>query len=205
MKSLRKYFLTGLFVILPVIITLELLWWGFRKTDAILGNFISRYLPIPGLGLVTLLLLILLVGIAAQNYLGKKLIALSERILKKIPILNGIYGVTKQFTESLTQTNPNAFRQVVMIEYPRPGIYSPGFLTGEAPSEIARKAEVRLLSVFVPTTPNPTTGYLVFIPESQVTILDMSIEDGFKLMVSAGVIKPASDLNVRACMRESSD
>ncbi|HEX3047809.1 MAG TPA: DUF502 domain-containing protein [Bacillota bacterium] len=195
MKWVRKYFLTGLFVILPVIITLELLWWVFQKTDAILGNFIARYLPIPGLGLVTLLLLILLVGITAQNYLGKKLIALSERFLKKIPILNGIYGVTKQFTESLTQANPNAFRHVVMIEYPRPGVYSPGFLTGEAPSEISSKAGARLLSVFVPTVPNPTTGYLVYIPETQVTILEMSIEDGFKLLVSAGVIKPASDSN----------
>ena len=80
-----------------------------------------------------------------------------------------------------------------MIEYPRAGIYSPGFLTGDAPSEISRKAGSRLLSVFVPTAPNPTTGFLVFVPETQVTVLEMSIEDGLKLMVSAGIIKPASD------------
>jgi uncharacterized membrane protein len=195
---LRNYFLTGLFIILPLFISLELLWWAFFKVDSILGNFIKKYFPIvaiPGLGLIALLLIITLTGLVAQNYLGKKLIRLGEKIVTRIPILKGIYNITKQFTEGLTQSDKSAFRQMVLVEYPRPGIYSPGFLTGESPAEASQRTDHNLLSVFIPMVPNPTTGFLILAPEEQVILLDMSMEDGFKLIISAGVIKPGQKQN----------
>jgi uncharacterized membrane protein len=199
-KHWRNHFFTGILVLLPLVITIKLLFWGFAKTDAILGNLIYYYLQrylgiqirISGLGIIALLFVITLTGIFARNYLGKKLIVAGEKLLNRIPVLNTIYNSTKQITEglALTQSDKGAFRQVVLIEYPRPGVYSPGFLTGEAFDEAVEKTGLKLLSVFMPTVPNPTTGYLVFVPEKQVTFLDLSVEDGFKLLLSAGVIVP---------------
>jgi uncharacterized membrane protein len=187
-----------LFIILPLLISLELLWWAFFMVDSILGNFIKNYFPIvaiPGLGLITLLLIISLTGLVAQNYFGKKLIRLGEKIVTRIPILKGIYSTTKQFTEGITQSDRSAFRQMVLVEYPRPGIYSPGFLTGESPAEASQKTGDNLLSVFIPMVPNPTTGFLILAPEEQVKILEMNLEDGLKLIISAGVIKPNEKQN----------
>jgi len=196
-KKLRNLFFTGLLVLLPVVISLKLVFWGFEKTDQILGNLIQQLLekyfnysePIYGLGLGVLVILIILTGVFAKNYLGKKLIAIGERILDKIPILNTIYNVIKQVIESFSK-DKNAFQKVVLIEYPRAGIYSPGFLTGDAPTETMDKTGKQMVNVFVPTSPNPTTGYLVFVPMDDVIVLDTSVEDGFKLLLSAGVIKP---------------
>lgn len=196
-KKLRNLFFTGLLVLLPVVISLKVVVWGFEKADQILGNLIQQLLekyfnysePIYGLGLGVLVILIILTGVFAKNYLGKKLIAIGERILDKIPILNTIYNVIKQVIESFSK-DKNAFQKVVLIEYPRAGIYSPGFLTGDAPTETMDKTGKQMVNVFVPTSPNPTTGYLVFVPMDDVIVLDTSVEDGFKLLLSAGVIKP---------------
>jgi uncharacterized membrane protein len=197
LKYLRKFFFTGLLVLLPIIISLKLVFWGFEKADQILGNFLHQILlkyfdipkPVPGLGLVALVIIITLTGIFAKHYLGKKLIFIGEKILNRIPILNGIYNTTKQIMESFTNKEKSAFRKVVVLEYPRAGVYSPGFLTGDTPSEIIGKTGKQLVNVFIPTAPNPTTGYLVFVPLEDLTILEMSVEDGFKLLISAGTIK----------------
>lgn len=192
LKHLRNYFLTGIFVLIPAVVTVKIVIWGFNQTDAILGNLIYGIFKIRilGLGLFTLLALTILVGILAHNFIGRKLIEFGDRLLGKIPILNSIYGTTKQITENFTKTDKSIFRKVVMVEYPRQGILSPGFLTGAAPSEVSLKTGQNLLSVFIPTVPNPTTGFLIFVPEEKVTPLDMTIEEGFKLIISAGVIKP---------------
>lgn len=197
LKHLRNFFFTGLLVLLPIIISIKLFAWGFEKADQILGDLLQQILlnyfnfskPIPGLGLVVLVILITLTGIFAKHYIGKKLISIGEMILVKIPILNGIYNTTKQIMDSFSNKEKSAFRKVVLIEYPRPGIYSPGFLTGDTPAEVIDKTGKRLVNVFVPTSPNPATGFLVFVPLEDVIMLDMSIEDGFKLFISAGVIK----------------
>lgn len=196
-KHFRGFFFTGLLVLLPVVISLKLVLWGFEQADQILGDFLHQILiryfnftkPIPGLGLIVLLVLITLTGIFAKHYLGKKLISHGEKFLAKIPILNNIYNTSKQIMEGFSNKGKSGFRKVVVIEYPRPGIYSPGFLTGDTPLEIVDKTGKRLVNVFIPTAPNPATGYLVFVPVEDVTMLDMSIEDGFKLAISAGMIK----------------
>ncbi len=197
LKHLRSFFFTGLLVLLPIVISLKLVFWGFEKADQILGDLLYQILlryfnftkPIPGLGFVVLVLIITLTGIFAKHYLGKKLILVGEKILDKIPILNGIYNTTKQIMETLTNKEKSAFRKVVLIQYPRVGIYSPGFLTGDTPAEAIEKTGKQLANVFIPTAPNPTTGYLVFVPLEEVIMLDMSVEDGFRLLISAGVIK----------------
>lgn len=201
-KHLRNYFLTGILVLLPLTITIKLLFWGFEKTDAILGNFIYHYLNrylgievrITGLGIIALLLVITFTGIFARNYLGKKLIETGERLLNRIPVFSSVYSMTKQFAQSLTAsqtTGKGAFSQVVLVEYPRQGFWTPGFLIGEAFEEANERLKGDFLSVFVPNVPNPTTGFLILVPKDQVKIMDMSVEDGFKLIISAGVITPA--------------
>ncbi len=188
LKMLRNNFLTGLLVILPILVTVWLLIWGFKQTDAILGGLFPR--KIPGLGLVTLIVVISLVGMFSRIYIGKKLISFGEGILSKIPILRGIYALIKQITESFANTEKSAFHKVVLIRYPGSINYSVGFLTGEAPAECSAKKGEKLLSIFIPTTPNITTGFLVFVPEEEATFLDMSIEEGIKFILSVGVIKP---------------
>ncbi len=189
-KHLRTYFLTGLFIVIPLVVTILLLIWSFNQTDAILGGLIFRIFKIRvvGLGLITLVVLITLTGLLAHNYLGRKLISFGENFLHKIPILSKVYGTAKQITETLTKADKNSFRQVVLVEYPRKGIYSPGFLTSEAP--VTSFTGKKLITVLIPTVPNPVSGFLIFVPEEDVTVLDMSIEDGFKLIITAGVIQP---------------
>ena len=197
LKHLRSLFFTGLLVLLPVVISLKIVFWGFEKTDRILGDLLYQILlryfnitkPIPGLGLVVLVIIITFTGSFAKHYLGKKLISFGESILAKIPILNSVYNTSKQIMESFSNKEKSAFRKVVLVEYPRAGIYSPGFLTGDAPLEIIDKTGKRLVNVFIPTAPNPATGYLIFVPVEDVIMLDMSVEDGFKLVISAGIIK----------------
>lgn len=187
-KHLRNYFLTGLFVLLPILASILVLVWAFHTTDAILGVYLPK--KYPGVGLVTLLCLIILVGVLAQNYVGKKLISFSEKIFNRIPILNGLYNLFKQIADVFSHKEQNAFRRMVLVEYPRKGILSPGFLTGDAPAEISSTSGRKFLSIFVPTVPNPTTGFLIYVPEDEVTMLEMSIEEGIKLIISAGVIRP---------------
>ncbi len=187
LKVLRNYFLTGLLLILPLLISIILLIWGFNQVDAILGRFFPS--QIKGVGFVTLMCLIMLAGILAQNFIGKKLIAFGERLLSKIPIINGVYDTTKQIAQSFSNTDKSAFRKVVLVQYPRQGIYSVGFLTGDSPKKASLLAGEELLNVFIPTVPNPTTGFLIFVPVKEVTFLEMSVEDGFRMLISAGVVK----------------
>ncbi len=191
-KHLRNYFLTGLLVLIPIAVTVKLLIWGFNVTDSILGNLIFQIFKVRilGLGLITLIVLLIITGLVARNYLGRKLIDFGEFILGKIPILSGIYGTTKQITHSFANADRSVFRKVVLIEYPREGVFSPGFLTGLSPAEALAKTNQKLMSVFIPTVPNPTTGFLVFVPEEKVIILEMGIDEAFKLLISVGVIKP---------------
>lgn len=216
-KHLRQYFLTGLFVLFPIAVTLKLIFWGFEKTDAILGDFINRYLlnhfdifsrDIPGLGIIALLMVITLAGIFAKNYLGRKLIRFGESVLERIPVLNSVYSTIKQVTHGLavTQKENGAFRQVVLVEYPRQGVYSPGFLIGEPAEEFKEKTGKDLVAVFVPTIPNPTTGFLIYLPADEIRVLDMSVEEGLKLILSFGMIQPSTkDPVSERCRNEESE
>ncbi|MGE5549711.1 MAG: DUF502 domain-containing protein [Bacteroidota bacterium] len=193
-KRIRTYLATGLFVILPAFITGYLLWVVFTFTDNLMGSLLEVLIGrrIPGLGLVALLFLFLLAGMIAANYLGKRVIRWAESLLARVPVIGGIYGTTRQFTEALSSPERGVFRRVVMVEYPRAGIYTLGFLTGQAPRALEQACGKKLANVFIPTPPNPTTGFLIHVPVEEVIYPSISVDEGVKFAISAGVVKPAS-------------
>jgi len=188
-RLIRRYFITGIFVLLPIIITGYILVFAFKLVDGILRNLIEYYIgrPMPGLGFLIMLTLVFLAGLFGTNVVGRKLLALGEEILRRIPIVKSIYTVAKQVMEAVTMQRRGVFRHVVLVEYPRRDIYSIGFITGEAPAEISREAGEDLLNVFMPASP-PTQGVLIMVPRKDVHILEMSVEDGLKLLLSAGIV-----------------
>ncbi|MEW6325872.1 MAG: DUF502 domain-containing protein [Nitrospirota bacterium] len=188
---LRRYFLTGLLVITPIWGTYLILKTLLVALDGIAGNILQRYLVfyLPGLGIVVLLALILLVGILATNFLGRKLVQWWDAVLHRVPIVRPIYLLMKSIVDALSLQQKNQFSRVVLIEFPRQGHYSIAYVTG-TPAEVQHATGERVLSVYVPTTPNPTSGYLLFVPEREVIPLSMSVEDSMKLIISGGLFSP---------------
>jgi uncharacterized membrane protein len=198
-------FWAGLAIVLPAVISVAVLVWLFGTvaniTDTLL-ILVPRKLTHHDLGvgpmywywsLVALLLAVFLigsVGLLARNYFGKRLIEWVDSGLLKIPLLNKIYGATKQVNDAFSSTNKTAFRTVVLVEFPREGMYSMGFITSEQQDEVQFKTNEKVVCVFIPTTPNPTSGFLVLTPESQVKKLEMSVADGIKYIISLGSIIP---------------
>ncbi len=190
---MRKYFLTGLFVLLPLVVTLYLLYTGFMIIDGFLGRVVLRIFghDITGAGTVLSIALIFLTGLFATNVLGRKIINLSEGIFLTIPIVRNIYLGVKQLTDAFSNSaHPDAFKRVVLVEYPRAGVYSVAFVTTNGKGEIQSKTPEQCITVFIPTTPNPTSGFFLIIPEEQCVPLNMTVEEAFKLIISAGVISP---------------
>ena len=184
---LRKNFLTGLLVVVPIAVTVLVLQWLLGWIDGILGDFerdlIGHYYP--GLGIVTLLLLILLVGMISANYIGNRVLEVWDRIMRRLPLVRGIYTTVRQMME--TFSTDQHFHGVGLVEYPRKGSYSVGFITGQV-DETAMGLNGKHLSVFVPTTPNPTAGFLLILPEHEVRKLDMTVDQGMKYIVSLGLV-----------------
>ena len=201
----RANFVTGLAIVLPAVASIAVVVWLFG-TVANITDTLLVFLPKEwthrdgGTGamhwywsLCALLLTVLLIGLVgglARYYIGKKLIALVDLVLLRVPLLNKIYGAIKQVNEAFSPSNKSSFKHVVLVEFPRPGSYSVGFLTGEDQKEVQQKTRQHVLSVFVPTTPNPTSGFLVLVPETEITKLDMSVADGIKFIISLGAIAP---------------
>ena len=200
---IKNYFITGLLVIIPAVLTIYILDILIGMMDRILKYVPSKiqpdtYLPfhIPGLGLIATVLLTFLVGILAQNLLGKKLVYLWEWAVSRIPFVRSIYLAIKQLVEAIFAQNSKGFKRVVMIEFPRKELWSVGFLTGVTKGETQDKTKQRVVNVFVPTVPNPTTGFYLLVPEKDIIGLDMTVEDAFKLIMSGGIITPPEKLTV---------
>ena len=205
----RKNFLTGLFLVLPAVISLAVIKWLFGTisavTDLLLFFVPHQYTHATAGGevgtgpmywywslaaLVVGVLLISAIGRLARNYVGKKTIEWVENVMMRIPLFNKIYGSIKQVNDAFTVGGANSFKTVVMVEYPRAGVYSLGFLTSESAAEVHAKTGAKLVCVFIPTTPNPTSGFLILVPDAQVQRLEMSVADGVKYIVSLGAIVP---------------
>ena len=201
----RANFFTGLAIVLPAVISIAVVVWLFGTvsniTDTLLifvpKNLTHRehgagpmhwYWSVCALALAVIL--IGLVGGLARHYFGKKLIELVDLALLRVPLLGKIYSAIKQVNEAFSPSSKSSFKQVVLVEFPRAGQYSVGFVTGEDHREVQQKTRERVLSVFVPTTPNPTSGFLVLVPENEITRLDMSVADGIKFIISLGAIAP---------------
>jgi len=206
---IRANFYTGLAVVLPVVISIAIVSWLFgsvaNMTDKLLF-FLKYFLEKPQLyangvsgemhwywsmlALLLSVLLLSLVGCLARYYFGRKLIQWMELVLYRIPLLNKIYGALKQINEAFTNNNRSSFKQVVMLEFPRPGLYSVGFITSTHHQEVQAKTKENVVSVFIPTTPNPTTGFLILVPEEKLTRLEMPVADGIKFIISLGSVAP---------------
>ena len=194
--SLRRYFLAGLLVFLPVAITLWFIGWVIGLLDSVLdvlpGSLHpNSYLPfaIPKLGAVVTLLLILFLGVLTTGVATRRFLAAWESLFIQIPIFRGVYTATQKLVQTFLGQS-NAQRQVVMIEYPRAGVFTVGFAMGRAWSHLEDKINAPLVNVFVPTTPNPTSGFFLLVPSNEVTPLNMTMEEALKLITSSGLITP---------------
>ena len=186
---LRNYFITGAIVLIPIGITIYLTLFIIRISSSFLPKKINpnSYLPfdIPGIEILITIILITIIGGLSLSFLGKKFLEIFNNILKKIPILRTIYSAVGQLTESFTQSNSSK-KSVVILEYPRKGIWVVGFSTKDNTGEISKKTNEDLTNVFVPTTPNPTSGFLLMVPKKDLIYLDMSFEEASRFIVSAG-------------------
>lgn len=198
LRRLRGWFFTGLIVLGPTAITLVVLYRLLSVVDGLLGRYIkfpaleAPFLPegrIPGLGLIAMIVLLLLAGMIASSLAGTGMLAAWERVLTRLPIARIIYSATKGLGEAFLSGRRTAFRQVLLVEYPRPGVWVLGFRSADPPAELHAKAGTPLVAVFIPNTPNPTSGYFRLVPESRVRPLDLTVEQAVKLIASAGVVQ----------------
>jgi len=192
---LKKYFITGLLVLIPLWATYYVLSGLLRMIDGILGDLPSYLIGyrIPGMGIITLVLFILAVGILSANYIGHRLLRYGEMSMQRVPIVSGIYTTVKQIMETFSVKH--SFQGVGLVEYPRIGCYSLGFITGEVAGPTISRSGV-FVSVFVPTTPNPTAGFLLILPKEEVTRLDMTVDEGMKFIISLGLV-PLTEIEAR--------
>lgn len=203
-RRMRNIFLAGVAVTLPIAFTLFILNFLFNALDKSvsptftklliqLGAPIPEGFRIPGLGVIMTILVIFLVGLFTTNIFGAKLVQLGEMIVEKIPIVRNIYTGVKQVVTTIASTETQAFQKVVLIEFPRKDVYAVGFVSSVSKGEIQQRTVNDVINVIIPTTPNPTSGFLVFVPKEDIIELDMSVEDGIKLIISCGIVSPKMD------------
>ncbi|MBI4707426.1 MAG: DUF502 domain-containing protein [Candidatus Omnitrophica bacterium] len=196
MKPLKRYFVTGLAVAVPVFLTIYVLVAAFQLVDGILGRFLNVYLKetlgfyIPGLGLLLFLVVILFIGFMATRFLGRKIYPQLEKWFSSLPLVNKIYPTLKQIIQFIMAQKEFGFKKVVLVEYPSKGIWSLGFLTNENFQQITSACGKEMAAVFMPTTPGPFSGYVVFLPKEEIKFPDISITNALKIIISGGVFKP---------------
>ena len=196
-KKIYNIFLTGIIVIIPVGVTIYILYLLVQILKKLVG-LIPPYMhpetylpfPVPGLGFVLAVIIIFFVGLVTKSYVGKKVVGLGEKIVDQIPLVRSIYNAAKQLAEALIGDKSRSFKKVVLIEYPRRGLYCLAFVTDEVRGELRRRTGDGFINVFVPTTPNPTSGFYIVLPESDVIHLEMNVEEAFTLLISGGIISP---------------
>ena len=200
---LRNSFLTGLVIVAPAVLTIWILFAAVEFIDnrvlpliprTLLPDFLTGF-TFPGMGVLIFLLFTLAVGWLAKGFIGRTLIDIGERIVARMPVVRSVYQGLKQIAETVFSQSSSSFSKACLVEYPRRGIWAVAFISTETRGEVATRiaTETRHLAVFLPTTPNPTSGFLLFVPEADVIPLEMSVEDAAKLVISAGLVVPAPD------------
>ena len=204
MARIRAYFLAGVLIISPVAVTLAVAFWLINFVDSHIVPLIPEqwnpdtYLRehfgfqfgIPGLGVLVLFVVITLVGWLTAGYVGRVAVRVGENIVARMPVVRGIYSAVKQIMETIFRNQSQAFRQAVLVEYPRRGLWTIAFVTGKAKGEVKNLMKEELVAIYVPTTPNPTSGFLLFVPREDIVYLTMSVEEAFKLVISGGIVTP---------------
>ena len=194
---MKKYFITGLLVLVPLFITVWVISGLVGMMDQSLFLLPETWRPkahlgleIPGMGAILTLLIIFFTGVIATNFFGKRLILVWEALLARVPVVKSIYASVKQVSDTLFSDSGNAFRQAVLVQFPRPGAWTIAFVTGKPGGDVANHLSGDYLSVYVPTTPNPTGGYFLMLPRADVVELDMSVDEALKYIISMGVVAP---------------
>lgn len=194
---MRKYFITGLLILVPLAITLWVLNLIIGTMDQSLLLLPERWRPetligfhIPGLGTILTLLIVFITGLLTQNFVGNYVVIVWEAMLKRIPVVNSIYSSVKQVSDTLFSSSGNAFRKALLVQYPRQGCWTIAFLTGTPGGDVKNHLHGDYVSVYVPTTPNPTSGFFLMMPRTEVVELDMSVDAALKYIVSMGVVAP---------------
>ena len=197
-RHLRGYLVAGILITAPLGITFYLAWifisWIDHSITPLLPTAYNpeTYLPfgLPGLGLLLVCIFMSLVGALTAGILGRFWVRTSEKVLSQMPIIRSVYGALKQIFETVLSKQSDAFREVVLFEYPRRGSWALGFITGKTEGEIQSSTQDEIVNVFLPTTPNPTSGYLLFIPRRELVVLSMTVEEGIKMVISGGIVTP---------------
>jgi uncharacterized membrane protein len=197
-SRIRRYFFTGVAVTAPLGITIYLSIIFIQFIDRNVKKLVpanynpDTYLPfdLPGTGLIVAIFFLILIGFFTAGFFGRFFVRLGENIINKLPVFRSIYGALKQIFQTILGSSSNAFREVVLIEYPRSGIWAIAFITAETSGEVKQKLKKKSVNVFLPTTPNPTSGFLLFVPTKDIIRLSMNIEEGMKLVISGGIITP---------------
>ena len=201
---LRNYFLAGILVTAPIAITIYFAWSMVDYVDTKVAAVLpDRYNPstylhvaIPGLGVVILALALTLIGFLTANFLGRMFLRLSESVVSRMPVIRTIYSSLKQLFETVLSNRTQSFSEVVLVEFPRKEMWTLGLVVGRAYAEVSEKTGVEMYNVFVPTTPNPTSGYLVFVPRAEMKRLDMTVEDCLKMIISGGIVTPVPKIKL---------
>lgn len=195
-ERLRGYFFAGILVTGPILLTVYLTWLFIDFIDGAMRWLLpdrynpATYVHVPGLGLVLAIVALTVIGAATANYVGRIFLRLSERILARMPVIRGVYGAVKQIFETVLAKQSNTFREAVLVEFPRKGMWTIGFITARTEGEVRELSGPDPVSIYVPTTPNPTSGYLVFVPRSEVIVLSMTVEEAIKMVISTGIVTP---------------
>lgn len=199
-KRLRSYFLTGLVVLVPLVLTAYIIWNLFLSIDGILRGVINNFIleqfgfsagrQIPGIGFIALVLIIIATGVIARNYFGRRIVVFGDHMVERIPLINRVYGAIKQISTAFLSSKREVFKKAVLFEYPRKGIFSIGFYTQDTRGPVQQSLPEDVVSIFLPTTPNPTSGFLLFVPKSNIIELDLTIEEALKLVISGGAVVP---------------
>ena len=207
-KKLKQIFLTGLAVTIPIGLTLYILFFLIDIMDGLLKVIPIKYHPdtligthIPGLGIIVTLALVFICGLVTTSYVGYKIVRSGEDLVDRIPFVRSLYKAIKQISDNMFMDQRKSFKKVVLVEFPRKGIYTIGFVTGVPSLEVQKKTGQNSISVFIPTTPNPTSGYLVIMPEEELVQMEMSVEEALTFIISVGIITPADHINKREKLR----
>jgi uncharacterized membrane protein len=200
---LKKYLITGLLIWIPLVITLWVLNLIVGSMDQTLNFLPPQYRPellifgqrIPGLGAVVTILVVFLTGLFASNILGRRLIVFWEDVLGRIPVVKTLYHGVKQVSDTLFAPGGQAFRKALLVQYPRPGVWTIAFQTGQPGGDVSNHLKGEYISIYVPTTPNPTSGFFLMLPKSEAIELDMSVDEALKYVISMGVVAPEEKVN----------
>lgn len=205
MKRLRRYIVAGLLVWIPLGITILLISFAVRQMDKSLGLLPRQYQPsvllqqvfmtdnpvnIPGFGVILILLIVLLTGVFVANFIGRAFVGGWEALMDRVPVVRSIYSAAKNFAEIVFSDSSHAFKRVLLVEYPRKGIYSLAFQTSTYLGEVQGRTGEEVVGCFVPTTPNPTSGFIIIVPKKDVRVLDMDVDEALKMIISLGVVVP---------------